>query len=137
MKLIKKIFIFSLFMVLFSGCGKSYIINSSFEEINNKINNKDSFILYIGSAECSHCEVFKPKLEDIANENKIEVFYIDVSKLNDEEKTKLSNIVSYSGTPTTAFIVDGYDPGSQTHIDGDVSKDKIIDTFKNNGYLKK
>ncbi len=135
-KVIKKLFVCTLFIILLSGCGKSYIINTSLDEVITKVNNKESFILYIGSAKCSHCATYKPKLEKVVNKHKIKVYYVDVSKLDDKELNKLSDIVSYSGTPNTAFIVKGEDPGSQTHIDGDVSESYIEDALKDNGYLK-
>ncbi len=136
MKLIKKIFILSLFVMILSGCGKSYIIDSSIEDIVKKVNNNESFILYIGSSNCSHCKTFRPKLEKIVNNNKIEVYYVDISKLDQDELSILSSISSYSGTPNTAFIVNGEDPGSQTHIDGDVDESYIKQALKDNGYLK-
>lgn len=123
-------------VIFFSGCAKSYIIDSSIDDIEKMVDNKESFILYIGSKECHNCTNFKPKLEDVANENKIKVYYIDTYNISDEDYNRLFKIVNYSGTPTIAFITDGIDPGTQTHLVGDVSIDKIRSSFKNNGYIK-
>lgn len=128
-----------LILCIFTFCAcstKSYIIDTSMDEIKSMIETKETFILYIGSSECSHCAAYKPKLEDVSLEYKVIVYYIDTSKLSDEEYSKLTEIVSFSGTPTTVFIDNGDDLGVQTHIDGDVSREKIINTFKNNGYIK-
>ena len=39
--------------VILCGCSsKSYIINSNIDDIEKKVNNNESFILYIGSKEC-------------------------------------------------------------------------------------
>lgn len=135
-KYMKKIFIFVLCLILLCGCSKNYITEISINDLTKKIENKESFILYIGSSKCSHCKDYRPKLNDVVGEYKLTVYYIDVSKLKDKESNKLSKIVSYSGTPATAFIEDGEDLGIQTHIDGDVSKKQIISSFKNNGYIK-
>lgn len=133
----KKFILLILCIFTFCACSnKSYIIDTSIDEVKTMIENKETFILYIGSAECSHCSSYKPKLEDVTLEYEVTVYYIDTSKLSDNEYNELTEIVSFSGTPTTAFINKGEDLGTQTHIDGDVSKEKIINIFKNNGYIK-
>lgn len=133
----KKFLLLILCIFTFSGCTtKSYIVDTPIDEVKSMIENKETFILYIGSAECSHCADYKPKLEDVTLEYEVTVYYIDTSKLSDNEYNELTEIVSFSGTPTTAFIKNGEDLGTQTHIDGDVSREKIINSFKNNGYIK-
>jgi predicted bacteriocin transport accessory protein len=134
---LKKILALLLCMFILCGCSyKSYIVDTTLDEVKEKIENKEDFILYIGSKTCSHCAQYRPKLEDVANEYEITVYYVDVSTLSTEEENELKNIANYTGTPTTAFIYDGEDLGTQTHIDGDVSIEKIKQAFKNNGYIK-
>lgn len=133
----KKIILLILCIFTLCACSyKNYIINTSLDEVKTMINEKKTFVLYIGSSDCSHCKQFRPKLEDVTSEYEIEVYYIDTSKLDDNEYDALKEIVSFSGTPTTAFIYDGEDLGVQTHIDGDVSLESIKNSFKNNGYIK-
>lgn len=133
----KKFILLILCFFTFCACStKSYIVNTSLDKIKIMIENKETFILYIGSADCSHCASYRPKLEDVTLEYEVTVYYIDTSKLDDTEYNELTKIVSFSGTPTTAFIKDGEDLGTQTHIDGDVSRERIINSFKNNGYIK-
>lgn len=124
------------FTIILCGCSKSYIINSSIDDIEKMVDNKESFVLYIGSKDCHNCTNFTPKLEDIINEYEINVYYIDTYNISDEDYNRLFKIVNYSGTPTVAFISSGEDPGTQTHIVGDVDSDKIKSAFKNNGYIK-
>ena len=64
-----KIIACTLFVVLLSGCGNKI---TTYDEINyteysGMIENKDTFILYIGSSNCSHCADFKPTLEFSGN----------------------------------------------------------------------
>lgn len=133
----KKIVIALLCIFIFCGCSyKSYIVDSNLDEIKEKVKNKETFILYIGSKNCSHCAEFKPKLEDVANEYKLTMYYVDISKLDNNEENELKKIANYSGTPTTAFIDEGEDLGTQTHIDGNVSIEKIRKSLKNIGYIK-
>lgn len=135
--ILKKFLLLIFCIFCFCACStKSYLIDTTLNEIKTMVENKESFILYIGSAECSHCSQYKPKLEDVALEYEINIYYIDTSKLNDNEYNELTKIVSFNGTPTTAFIENGEDLGKQTHIDGDVSIEKIKNIMKNNGYIK-
>lgn len=132
----KKIFVL-FFILLLCGCqNQSYIKNININGIEEKVKNEDTFILYIGSKTCHNCASFKPKLEKIATENKIEIFYIDVAEITEDEYNRLFKIVNYNGTPTVAFITNGEDPGTQTHIVGNVSSDIVIKAFKNNGFIK-
>lgn len=134
---VKKFILLILCIFAFCACSnKNYIVDTSINKVKSMIDNKETFILYIGSADCSHCATYRPKLEDVTLEYEVTVYYIDTSKLSDDEYNELTDIVNFSGTPTTAFIVDGEDLGVQTHIDGDVSREKIINSFKNNSYIK-
>lgn len=133
----KKVLLLIICIFSFCACtSKNYLIDTTLDEVKTKVENKESFVLYIGSADCSHCAQYKPKLEDVALEYEIDVYYIDTSKLDDTEYNELTQIVSFSGTPTTAFIENGEDLGTQTHIDGEVSIEKIKKIMKNNGYIK-
>lgn len=131
-----KVILSIIFAILLSGCSKSYIIDTSINNIEKMVNNKESFVLYIGSKDCHNCTNFTPKIEDVANEYEIKIYYIDTYDISDEDYNRLFKIVNYNGTPTLAFITDGEDPGTQTHLVGNVSIDKIKSAFKNNGYIK-
>ncbi len=131
-----KFLLLLLLPLLLCSCSKNYIINSTIDDIEKKVENNESFILYIGSSDCSNCASFTPKLKNVVNKNKITVYYIDIYNISDEDYTRLFKIVNFQGTPTVAFIKNGMDPGSQTHIRGNVSMDEIISSFKNNDYIK-
>jgi predicted bacteriocin transport accessory protein len=49
----------------------------SVNEINEKINNEDSFYIYVGRVTCEWCRLFVPILREYATENNIEIFYLD------------------------------------------------------------
>lgn len=125
-------------MVVCTGCtGKL----TSYQEINydnliKKFENKDNFILFIGSSECSHCQSYKPKLEAVIKVNQIKVYYIDVNKLAAQENEILESYVPYSGTPYTAFIEQGKVKENGLHIVGDRDIDYIEKAFQKNGYIK-
>ena len=99
---------------------KSYFIEIKHNEVIDKVKNKDSFVLLISQTTCSHCASYKPKLEDVANEYKLEIYYIDVDLLSSDEYNELKSYINFSSTPDTVFIKDGEETreearGSRTH----------------------
>ncbi len=129
------ILIFSIF--LFTGCQNNSINEISYTEFKNKIESKDSFILYIGSASCHNCTEFSPKLEEVINEYKIDnVYYIDLDTFSKEEQNEFNKIINVAGTPNVVFINKGEEGSSFNRINGNVSKEKIIERLKSNDYIK-
>ena len=114
---------------------KSYFAEIKQSEVIDKVKNKDSFVLLISQTTCSHCASYKPKLEDVANEYKVMVYYIDVDLLTKDEYNELKSYVNFSSTPDTVFIKNGEEKTAATRISGDASKDKIIRKLKSNGFI--
>lgn len=130
----------SIFLMIFflSGCGglKSYK-EISYKETKEKINNKETFILYIGSSSCTACKSFKPVLEKVIKDYQIKVSYIDVSKLSDEEVNEFSTIINFgNSTPKVYFIKDG-EYSQYNAIKGTQEYDYVVEKMKTNGYIEK
>lgn len=116
---------------------KDYLIDIKYNELREKIDNEETFILYIGKEGCSACEGFNPKFISILNEYKLEAYYLDLATYSDSQKEYIVNNISFTGTPTVVFMIDGKDSlNSDTKIVGNVSKEKIITKLKNRGYIK-
>ena len=117
--------------------GKNYFNEIEYNEVVEKIENKEDVVLLISQTTCSHCASFKPKLEDIANEYKINVYYIDVDLLDEEEYDDLNSRLSFatSGTPLTIFLKNGEEKTVANRIKGDSSRDKVIKKLKSNGFI--
>ena len=65
---------------------------SSFKEVLDKINNKDTFIVYVGFSACPWCRSVLPCILESAKENKIDkIYYINVR----EDNTKESDLRGY------------------------------------------
>ena len=112
------------------------LIKLSYDEIMEKIDNKESFILCISRTTCSHCNVYKPKLRKVANKYDIKIYYTDVDKYSKEDLKNFSSKISFDGgTPTTLFIKNGEEKTTATRIEGDVSIEKIVDKLKKNGFI--
>ena len=115
--------------------GKSYFNEISANEILEKIENKEDVVLLISQTTCTHCISYKPKLKEVANEYKINIYYIDVDLLDKDEASKLKEKVNYSSTPVTVFIKDGEEKTAANRINGDASKEKIVKKLKSNGFI--
>lgn len=115
---------------------KKYMSELKYNELMEKVDKKESFILCISQTFCEHCKNFKPKLEHVASNYKLMVYYIDVDLLSDDEKNSLKEKFNYSATPTTIFVVDGEEKTAATRINGDASEEKILNKFKSNGFVK-
>ena len=110
------------------------LIELNYNDVKEKLKNKENFVLCISRTSCSHCFDYKPKLEEVAKENNIDIYYIDIDKYDEEE---FSNLISFDGsTPTTIFIKNGDEKTTSSRINGDVSKSKIIEKLKSNGFIK-
>lgn len=125
-------------VLVFKNINKeNYLIDISYNELKEKIDNEETFVLYIGKEGCSACEDFNPKFKSIINKYKIKTYYLDLAKYSDEEEKYVVKNISFSGTPTVLFMINGKDSlNSDTKIVGNISEDKIITKLKNRGYIK-
>lgn len=114
---------------------KSYFIKLEYNDVMEKLDNKEDFVLVLSQTTCSHCASYKPKVEEVANEYKIKLYYIEVDLLSADEKKEFVTHINFSSTPSTAFILNGEEKTSANRINGDASKEKIINKFKSNGFI--
>lgn len=112
------------------------LIELNYNELESKIENKEDFVVCISRTTCSHCNNYKPKLRNVANKYKINIYYTDIDKYTKTDLEKFNNLISFDGgTPVTMFIKKGEEKTTATRIEGDVSTDKIIDKLKKNGFI--
>lgn len=87
-------------------------INTSSENLMNKVNNKESFILYIGYPECKYCRAFSETLKEFIKKDNAEVYYLNIDNINNKTISNslnsfLFNDLELEGTPTIAYINKG------------------------------
>lgn len=114
----------------------NHLIELSFEKLEEKINNKESFILVITQTKCSHCAEYKPKLKKTLTKYNITAYEIAEDKLSEKNKTKLKDIANTSVTPVTIFIKNGEEVNTTSRIVGSTSVTKIESRLKAMGYIK-
>lgn len=86
-------------------------IDVSLNEVINKVNNKEDFVLYIGYPGCQACETYSPTLKRVQTQRDDETYYLNyksVNKkdknwksLNDKIKIEQKLVVSIDGKETT------------------------------------
>lgn len=132
----KKIIITLLIIVGLTGCGVTTYKEITYDEFKSKIENKEDFILFIGSETCSACSAYKFTVNKIVENYHLKINYIDISKLSDSELGELKSVVNFNGTPTTAFITNGKEDKNKKRIVGNQKYSKVVQKFKDYGYIK-
>ena len=90
--------------------GKVGLNEITYDEYEEMVNNGDAFVVVIERTGCSYCQMYMPIMEEVADEQKIAVTYINTDNLTEDEFNKLSNNNKYLkknqwGTPTTLFML--------------------------------
>lgn len=100
----------------------------SYSDYKEMVDNNENFIVIIERTGCGYCQMYMPIVEEVANDKKIAITYIDTDTLTQEEYNSLSTENDYLkkhrwGTPTTLFM-----QGSRVidSIDGYVEKDSFV-----------
>lgn len=104
----------------------------TYTDYKSMVENGDAFVVIIERTGCSYCQQYMPIMEEVANEKKIAVTYINTDNITQEEMEELSSTNKYLkknqwGTPTTLFMLGDRIVDS---ISGYVEKDSIEEFFK-------
>lgn len=123
-------------IIYYISIKNSNLIKISYNEVIEKVNNKENFVLCVSASECIHCKEYKPKLKKIANEYDIEIYYVNVDEFTDENYETFKTQFSFDGgTPTTILFKDGEEKTTASRIEGNEKTEKIISKLKSNGFI--
>lgn len=136
----KKVLLFLICIFLLVGCDFKNLTYSdytylTYSELETKLDNKDTFVLVIGSDTCSACAVYEDTMKKVIKENNIEIFFLNLNKLTDEERDKAHSKYVYKYTPTTVFIKSGEEIGTYTRIVGAAEYDDVVAKLKQLEYI--
>ena len=116
-----------------TGCNSSKLSKINLDELNQKITNKETFIVYFAS---NNDNLLEKKLNEVLEENNLEGYKVDINKISEEEKNKLQVTIDYSD-PSIVFVINGTDPSILSHIDNeDTSKKEIVLRLKDMNFIK-
>lgn len=137
----KKIIIMLLAFICITGCSGNTKTKKSYQEITydeymEKIENNDTFVLFMWQTGCSHCEEFEPTLKNVISEYELsDVYALNLAELTDEQYAKIKNKTFVSGTPTTIYVKEGVTQTSPKVI-GNKDEETVIKFFQNIDYIK-
>ena len=136
----KKVLVIIALMIvgLSFGCsnGLSTYKEIDYDAYKEMINNKESFILFIGSDECSHCADYEITLNRVIKKYNVEVNYLNLLDMSNEQLNEFKSQISFTGTPTTIFIKNGEEDSHYNRIVGAVDYDEVVKKFEDNGYIE-
>lgn len=100
------------------------------------IEEKQDFILMIGSETCSACNSYKITLNKIIENYGIDIKYIDISKLDEEQTDYLLEHFPFDATPTTVFVNKGKEKNQDNRMIGNQKYSETEKILKEKGYIK-
>lgn len=112
------------------------IIYIDVNQLEQKIKNKDSFVLVFTQDGCSHCKSYAPVLEEVSKKYNIKIYDLNLTKVKSTDIARVNAIASISGTPTTVFYKNGEEETTLNRINGDTTSDKLIAKLQKLGYIK-
>ena len=123
-----------LIAVIFTEDEEKYIHEISINEIVQKIDSEETFILYIKQTDCEHCKEFTPNFLSVLSDNNLEAFAINIDTLNEEDTETYNSLFDISGTPTVLF----FDKGNESliRIEGEATKATIKSKLESTGFIK-
>lgn len=130
--------VFAILIVLgLSGCQKySTYTEISYTQLKEKMEAKDTFVLVVGSATCSACKEYKVTMEEVIKKKQVEIFYLDMNKLTEQEDSKLYSEFVVTSTPTTIFFKEGEQTRTYERIIGAADYDKVVKQLEKHGFLE-
>lgn len=101
----------------------------TYKEYLEKIENKETFVLFVSQTYCSHCIDYKPKFSEVINTNNITGYELDLLTLTEEDFDSFTELVEVSGTPTTIFYRNGEEI-TAARLEGSKSQEELTDVLK-------
>lgn len=114
------------------------VVETSVSDYLDVLQSEDKNIVFIGRPTCSYCVKLKPHLEEIADENNLKIYYVNIDEMSEEDTDKFfSSTDAFDkenlSTPMVLITKDGKVIDSNT---GYMEKSKYEDFFKKNELIK-
>lgn len=109
-----------------------YLKDITVNEIVDKIDKKDDFILYVKQTDCEHCKTFTPRFASVLKDYKQDAYVLNITDLSDEDSKTFGKLIEVDGTPTVLFYKNG--EKSMITIEGEQTVDNIKSKMKSAGF---
>jgi len=131
-----KILIIIAIILFTSACSSSYLKSINFKKLNQKLDNKETFILYLTN-EDEYGKTLRNTLLKVAKENDIKVFYLNTDKINDEEIKSLKEDFYFEDSNFIVFVKNGIETTVASRIENVyIQEEKLEEELKIQGYIK-
>ena len=120
--------------VVFSEDETEFIKEISLNDVIDKQEDGDSFILYIKQTDCEHCKEFTPTFLSVLREHDIKAYALNLTNLTEEENEIYADTFDVEGTPTVLFFDEGNE--SLIRIEGAQSKAKVESKLETTGFIE-
>lgn len=112
------------------------LVQIDYEELLEKVEEKEDFVLVVSQSTCSHCATYKPKLKMIAEDYGLDIFYIDYDvEVEEDQKEFLEDFHLSGATPMTLFFKDGKEKSLLNRLEGDLSTKKVLEKLEKMGFI--
>ena len=111
------------------------VYNITMTELEEKISNKDTFILIMTQTGCVHCQSYLPTVRKVSREYAVPFYILNRAELTKEEYKRLNDIANISGTPATIFFTEGEEKTTLNRLTGNIEKSRLVERLISEGYI--
>lgn len=132
----KKIAMIFLLLLTLTACSSSYLSKLNYKKLTTKLDNKESFVLYLTNEDESGLTL-KNTLQTVCKDNNIKCFYLNTDNLKEDELDSLKEKITFEDSNIIVFIKEGKENTVLARIDDVyISAKDLKEELKNQEYLK-
>lgn len=132
----KKIAMIFLLLLTVTACSSSYLSKLNYKKLMTKLDNKESFVLYLTNEDESGLTL-KNTLQTVCKDNNIKCFYLNTDNLDEDELDSLKEKITFEDSNIISFIKEGKENTVLARIDDVyISAKDLKEELKNQEYLK-
>ena len=132
----KKIAMIFLLLLTVTACSNSYLSKLNYKKLTTKLDNKESFVLYLTNEDESGLTL-KNTLQTVSKDNNIKCFYLNTDNLDEDELDSLKEKITFEDSNIIVFIKEGKENTVLARIDDVyISAKDLKEELKNQEYLK-
>lgn len=132
----KKIAMIFLLLLTVTACSSSYLSKLNYKKLTTKLDNKESFVLYLTNEDESGLTL-KNTLQTVCKDNNIKCFYLNTDNLDEDELDSLKEKITFEDSNIISFVKEGKENTVLARIDDVyISAKDLKEELKNQEYLK-